>query len=295
MNTQRDDADVDALIMEATKRRSKSLTLRSFKLKEIPPKVFELFDLHELSVGSNLLRFIPSEALSKLTNLTKLFLGYNSLTCLPDSIKYLTQLQVLSLSFNNITSIPDSIDSLTNLEVLHLSNNQLVSISNNIGQLSSLTELFIHNNLLAVLPDSICKLIKLQKLYVSDNLLTALPDKIGLLTGLESLATNKNKLKVLPISIGNLSHLKSILANNQLLENGTFISIDPNIFQARRLWRSSWWSCHRHVYFSSDLHSIIYLVLLCYGTRFDKINIPIVWGNIFSYYSYEEDDVNYAR
>ena len=54
-----------------------------------------------------------------------MYLGYNQLKSLPDSIGNLTNLKYLNLSKNQLKDLPESIGKLKKLQRLHLYGNQL--------------------------------------------------------------------------------------------------------------------------------------------------------------------------
>ena len=83
--------------------------------------------------------------------LTKLDLGFNRLTSLPDAIGNLQNLTMLDLGENRVTSLPASIGNLQNLTELDLYNNQLTSIPTSLGNLQNLTELDLGFNQLTSL------------------------------------------------------------------------------------------------------------------------------------------------
>ncbi len=74
-----------------------------------------------LDLSNNLLQTLP-ESITKLTNLSSLYLYSNQLSTLPESITKLTNLTSLNLSSNQLSTLPESITKLTNLTALDLSN-----------------------------------------------------------------------------------------------------------------------------------------------------------------------------
>ena len=63
--------------------------------------------------------------IANLANLTRLYLGGNQITAIPDEITNLANLTRLDLSRNQITAIPDAIANLAKLTTLDLRNNPL--------------------------------------------------------------------------------------------------------------------------------------------------------------------------
>jgi Leucine-rich repeat (LRR) protein len=158
------------------------------------------------------LRLIESlhTSISKLTNLTKLYLYDNKLTSLPDTIGNLTKLKELSISDNLLESLPASIGNLTNLEELIIGGNRLMTLPTSIGKLKKLELFAANNNHLIIIPDSIGNLTNLTNLNLSHNQLTILPKSIGNLTRLKRARLNTNNLTSLPATIGNLTNLTDL-------------------------------------------------------------------------------------
>ena len=81
---------------------------------------------------------------------TKIYLHYNQLERLPESIGQLSNLQVLYLSDNRLKTLPETIGQLSNLQRLNLHNNRLETLPESIGQLSNLQWLYLDHNLLTI-------------------------------------------------------------------------------------------------------------------------------------------------
>lgn len=95
------------------------LRLRYKRLRQIPPKVFEMRNLRSLDMGRNFIDSIPPE-IGTLTNLEVLDLRRNRIRIVPPEIGRLTKLKTLNLSRNPILDLPDEMSSLTQLEELIL-------------------------------------------------------------------------------------------------------------------------------------------------------------------------------
>src|SRR5215467_5215238 len=93
------------------------LSLDGRGLRTLPAEIFDLSNLHYLSVHDNHLTSLPSD-IGRLTELTILDLGQNELTSLPSEIGRLTKLRELQLGLNRLTSLPHEMASLENLEYL---------------------------------------------------------------------------------------------------------------------------------------------------------------------------------
>ncbi len=99
-----------------------------------------------MSLHSKQITSLPKE-ISKLTNLTGLYLDGNQLTSLPNEIDQLTNLDSLHLGDNKFTSIPEEIWQLTNLAYLKLENNYLKgNIPFEITNLSNLKRISLNYN-----------------------------------------------------------------------------------------------------------------------------------------------------
>lgn len=95
------------------------LQLRYKRLRQIPPKVFEMRNLRTLDLGRNFIDSIPP-AIGSLTKLEVLDLRRNRIRTVPPEIGLLTELRTLNLSRNPILDLPDEMSSLTKLEELIL-------------------------------------------------------------------------------------------------------------------------------------------------------------------------------
>ena len=140
-------------------------------------------------------------SIGNLTNLNKLFLGWNNLLGeIPSEIGNLTQLTTFFLYHNNLNGlIPTSIGNMISLQFLFLNGNHLE------GEI----------------PIEITNLINLKSLFLGFNELNGeIPENIGNLTNLYSLDLMNNDLTGnIPYSIGNLSSIQNLtlwLHYNQL-------------------------------------------------------------------------------
>lgn len=95
------------------------LQLRFKRLKQIPPKVFEMRNLRRLDLGRNFIDSIPPE-IAQLSNLQHLDLRRNRIRVVPPELGQLSNLQVLNLSRNPILELPDQLSALSNLQELIL-------------------------------------------------------------------------------------------------------------------------------------------------------------------------------
>jgi C-terminal of Roc, COR, domain/Ras of Complex, Roc, domain of DAPkinase/Leucine rich repeat len=154
--------------------------------------------------------------MGNLTGLTKLDLGGNQLTALPDWMGNLTGLTTLWLNNNQLTALPGWMGNLTGLTQLYLGGSQLTALPDWMGNLTGLTNLWLGNNQLTELPDWMGDLTGLTHLDLSGNQLTLLPDHMGDLRRLTTLDLSGNQLAGLPFSLADLP-LKTLgLADNPL-------------------------------------------------------------------------------
>ena len=114
------------LIEAAAESKQLSLNLSYNQLTSLPPEITKLTNLTELYLYGNRLTSFPPE-ITKLTKLTRLDLSDNQLTSLPPEITKLTNLIWLELSDNRLTSLPPKITKLTKLTRLDLCGNPLES------------------------------------------------------------------------------------------------------------------------------------------------------------------------
>jgi hypothetical protein len=93
--------------------------LSDYQYSQLPDGVFDLTNLHELSLAGNQLQHLPSE-ISRLTALRRLVLAGNLLTQLPDALFGLTSLEGLWVHGNMLRELPEQVGQLTKLKQLSL-------------------------------------------------------------------------------------------------------------------------------------------------------------------------------
>ena len=96
-----------------------TLQLRFKRLRQIPPKVFEMRNLRRLDLGRNFIDSIPPE-IGRLKNLEELDLRRNRIRAVPPEMGQLTNLRILNMSRNPILDLPDEMGALSKLEELIL-------------------------------------------------------------------------------------------------------------------------------------------------------------------------------
>lgn len=214
------------------------LDLSDCGLTEVPPSVWQLQSLTDLSLAGNQLTHIPPE-LANLRNLRRLGLAGNLLEALPESIEALERLEGLWLHGNILRALPSQIGSLArlrllalsgnqlrhlpcvrflrNLEVLSVAGNRLTELPTGVGALSKLRVLAAHGNRLQSLPEEISSLENLQDLWLQGNCLEELPSKGGL-KALRQLSLADNRLNSFSPSWGKLTNLETLWLYGNLLE-----------------------------------------------------------------------------
>ncbi|KAF3453338.1 hypothetical protein FNV43_RR03778 [Rhamnella rubrinervis] len=218
------------------------LLLQSNKFSGIIPRsIIELMNLTELNLSSNNLSgVLELNMFSKLQNLTKLTLSYNSQLSTSNTINPNHSLPLLGefyLSSCNISDFPLFLKALKNLTVLDISNNQiqgnvpnwlfdvgrdsLIYLNLSLNMLTSLKQIpwnklqtvDLHSNLLQgplVVPSSPSSI---SLFSISDNKLTGeIPSAICSMSSLQVLDLSSNRLTgVIPQCLGNLSEYLSVL------------------------------------------------------------------------------------
>ncbi|XP_071962654.1 uncharacterized protein [Antedon mediterranea] len=217
------------------------LDLSYLELRQCPNRIgYVGTQLATLNLSNNRLVLLPVE-IGCLRGLKELFLQYNCLQSLPETICNLHSLHELDCKNNQLHKLPGNLGNLINLTVLNVINNQLKALPVSVGKLRKLEELYAHSNKLKSLPLEICNLLNLNALYVGENQLKTLPDKIGKLyclkeldlsscclsslpesisrcTALIRVWLSNNRLRVLPDQIGRLHNLKELHVRNNLIE-----------------------------------------------------------------------------
>ena len=174
----------------------------------------EKAQITELNLRNMRLIHLPDDIFDGFTNLEELYLRYNQLTELPQSLGNLTNLRWLELYKNELTELPEWIGNLTNLEHLNLGDNQLTELPESIGNLTNLEGLDLGDNELKEFPEWIGNLTNLVYLGFYINKLTELPESFGNLTNLEILWLNDNGLTELPESFGDFANLERLLLDD---------------------------------------------------------------------------------
>ncbi|XP_065609676.1 leucine-rich repeat-containing protein 30-like [Cyrtonyx montezumae] len=191
----------------------KKLKISGRELASVPAEVFGLDQLQALEMSperESCLRYrleqLPRE-ISRLKNLTLLYMDSNNLKKIPSEIGTLRHLKRLTLSNNNLSSLPPEMGTLQQLHSLHLANNSLTHLPTVLCQLRSLTFLDLSDNKIVTIPSSIRHLEKLETLLLLFNSLESLPEDVCLLRNLRTLWLGNNHLRSLPKRFGELVNL----------------------------------------------------------------------------------------
>lgn len=91
-------AKIESARVEKLKELDLSYSATSFKLREIPPQIFELKDLEVLNLRNNEISVIPRGILN-LRNLKALNLIDNKITEIPEYLSELRDLKSLNISY----------------------------------------------------------------------------------------------------------------------------------------------------------------------------------------------------
>lgn len=187
-------------------------------LRQCPPNIPNIGEqLVSLNLSNNRLSHLP-EDIGSLCSLEELFLQYNCLTSLPESICELSNLMELDVKNNRLTNLPCDFGSMTSLIILSLTNNHIASLPQSVGKLCNLQELSLHSNHLTELPDKLCDLVNVKIIYAGENRLTTLPVRFGELVDLEELDVSGCELVTLPQSLSKCASLVRLwLSNNRLV------------------------------------------------------------------------------
>lgn len=191
----------------------KKLKISGRDLASVPAQVFGLDQLQALEMSperESCLRYrmelLPRE-ISRLKNLTHLYMDSNNLKKIPAEIGTLRHLERLTLSNNHLSSLPPEMGALQRLHSLHLANNSLTHLPAALCQLRSLTFLDLSDNKIRIIPSSIRQLEKLETLLLLFNSLENLPEDVCLLRNLRTLWLGNNRLRSLPPRFGELVNL----------------------------------------------------------------------------------------
>nr|CAB3222011.1 phospholipase A2 inhibitor-like [Phallusia mammillata] len=180
--------------------------------------------LQSLSLRSNKLSFIPTDALEKLHQLRELSLADNKISVIKsssfNSLLHLIQLD-LSKNLIEMTAV-DAFQDLQDLEILDLSSNSISVLSpSTFGHLSSLKQLHMNrNSIRKIHPLAFNHFTMLQELHLAVNRIDEIPDGVFALTAstLLLLDMSRNEIKKLKsTTFKGLKLLQSLKLSHNLL------------------------------------------------------------------------------
>jgi Leucine-rich repeat (LRR) protein len=186
------------------------------EIRELPPELLLLPNLHKVSILGNLVAVLP-KWIKSLKGLTELDLSSNILKVLPEEITQLSNLKELSLSGNHLTAA--GIAPLYNmpwLTKLQLHRNDITYIDPHIQSLVNLEELDIGNNPLNSLPAEMADLKNLKTLTI--GILPKLPwgdtfDMLAQLPRLSKLSAFNNGYGKVPDGLLKLKQVHYFIIN----------------------------------------------------------------------------------
>jgi hypothetical protein len=164
------------------------------------------------------LLFIPSEV-SKWKKIVQIWIPFNLIQEIPDTLMQLTTLISLNLYGNEILKIPDSISNLKKLEQLYVGSNKIEEFPEALCECTNLIHLEIGKNKIKNIPDKISNLKKLKNLDLCQNEIEGIPKTISGCSSLEILTLTFNKIVFIPDELGALDTLKEFFIEyNQVKE-----------------------------------------------------------------------------
>lgn len=171
----------------------------------------------------------------------QLYLTYNRLTLLPDSVCLFANLEMIDISNNGISVICEDMSRLRSLktliaknnrldefslpknfgamqiEVLNLSGNRFVELPTQCLKLQRLKSLSVGGNRLKTIPPEIENLTSLELLYLGGNLISSIPPELANLPCLSYLVLCDNRIQSVPPQLARLYSLRSLSLHNNLL------------------------------------------------------------------------------
>uniref|UniRef100_A0A1B6E451 LRRCT domain-containing protein n=1 Tax=Clastoptera arizonana TaxID=38151 RepID=A0A1B6E451_9HEMI len=199
----------------------KTLELARCQIQNLSSTDFQnLRTLRTLLLNNNDLSFMDNNSLPD--SLSKLHIGYNSLTTLNGTIRSLTGLEWLLIKNNKLTSLDGELPEVvpnTKLMFFDFSNNYLERLPMELNQFQGIDTLYANNNQITSLNGALSRLRKVKYLSLNSNNLSDLAeDDFAEADRLEELEIGFNKLKSLNLSLLPLKELQILNLTNNLLE-----------------------------------------------------------------------------
>ena len=171
-----------------------------------------------LWIGYNDLESVP-ESVWELANLEELGLNSNKLKTLSPAIAKLTKLRRLWIGRNPFEGFPEAVCKLEQLEALLVGGCQLSVLPSSFASLRNLLELRLGNIAFEQFPEVICELRRLRTMWLNDNKLSSLPQSFANLRELRELDISKNRFKEFPQVVCELPNLECLeIGGNKLTE-----------------------------------------------------------------------------
>lgn len=149
------ETDFDAIFDLVNELPIKFISLQQNELKSIPTSFSKLEKLKSVNFSNNQLgKSEDFKILSRLPELTSLWLTDNSITVLPAEISDLKGLRNLYLEHNLLKTLPEEIAQMPKVWVLHLGHNQFKELPVILTRMNSLLLLHINNNPIHSIPEA---------------------------------------------------------------------------------------------------------------------------------------------
>lgn len=141
-------------------------------IEKLPAQFAQLTKLRKLDIGFNPALKDDIQVLTQIPSLKELHIsGLRTALSKPilETVGQLQQLETLWMSYNDLQEVPNSIQSLKQLRFLSLAHNQLTELPALIGKLDQLEYLYLENNQLIKLPKELRSLTKLRYIDLRNN------------------------------------------------------------------------------------------------------------------------------
>ncbi|CAK1598837.1 unnamed protein product [Parnassius mnemosyne] len=179
------------------------------------------YNLREIDLSLNKIRFVTKGDLNKYLNLRRLILSNNCISSIfQNSFTGLTKLEYLDLSHNNLSTLTNVFTPLKNLQLLNLSRNNIEFIHENCFNNWLLQHLDVsHNNLKKIAPGALQLLPNLARLLLTDNPhlgMTQLDTQllVGIGRRLQQIDASRTGLYQVPEAFTHSVRFLSLIGNN---------------------------------------------------------------------------------
>ncbi|XP_051998740.1 leucine-rich repeat-containing protein 58 [Xyrauchen texanus] len=159
-----------------------------------------------------------SDSICLFSNLEFLDISNNTLSVICGDITRLNKLKTLVAKNNRLNefSLPKDFGSLQ-LEVLNLSGNRFEEMPTQCLQMQQLQSLSLGGNRLKSIPAEIDNLTSMELLYLGGNQISSIPAELANLTCLNYLVLCDNRIQSIPPQLNRLHSLRSLSLHNNLL------------------------------------------------------------------------------